>query len=309
LPKNIIPYSREEVNRCPRYLKSINAIYSIIRQHLEKNHKDKPVIDINVEVKWGAEDGFLALEFPLLFKGKIFGDTPFAVEEKDIEKEPFLAEGESCWENIERQRKGLFYAKSFISQSDGEGSVSYLNYDASHYYFLPGGDSIGNILINSVTKLEGWERFVNKAMRAEGTHRFASRLIFHKGDWRSAHIARVSQAFARKPGIIAAEGSTRCPPQEPAGSFLSLEPSNLIMTGFYREGKNFILRFYETGGRKTKARIKLPFTAKKAVKIDLQGKIITILKHGKTLKLEVRPWEIVSLSLRGRPGRPRQSER
>jgi len=37
LPKNIIPYSREEVNRCPRYLKSINAIYSIIRQHLEKN--------------------------------------------------------------------------------------------------------------------------------------------------------------------------------------------------------------------------------------------------------------------------------
>jgi len=63
LPKNIIPYSREEVNRCPRYLKSINAIYSIIRQHLEKNQK--------LKLKDLRENIGIVMQEPFLFNGTV----------------------------------------------------------------------------------------------------------------------------------------------------------------------------------------------------------------------------------------------
>ena len=249
-------------------------------------YKDEPKIEFQIDVHWMKEDGFLTLEWPVLFKGKIYGDVPFGVEEKSIENQ--IYDG-----SIERQRKNLFFAKSFVNYTDGKRSTSYLNYDATHYYTLS-DKSIGNILLNSVTHRPGWERFTNKKIIGEGEHRFVSHLIFHSGDWRRINLPGKSQSLFRKPEKILVDKVSK--EKLPCShSFFSISPSNLIMTGFYKEGRNFILRFYESHGEKTKARIEFPFVVKQAKKIDLDGKTLISLAAGKTVNLEVNGWEIVTL--------------
>ena len=84
-------------------------------------------------------------------------------------------------------------------------------------------------------------------------------------------------------------------------SFLSLEPRNLILTGFYREGNHFICRFYETEGKDTKGTLTLPFVPKKAAAVNFIGEKIkgtAILEHNK-VRFAVRPWQIITLKING----------
>ena len=255
-------------------------------------YKDEPRVEFNIEILWKKEDGFLTFEFPKLFRGKIYGDTPFCVEYKDIENEIYSEE------ILERQRNGLFFAKSFINFTNSDKSITYLNYDATHYY-IEFERSIGNILLNSFTYRTGWERFMNKIIFAEGLHNFNSHLIFHKGDWKSFNIPKISQSLIRKPEILYID-STKEQNLPPSYSFLSIKPDNLVLTGFYKENNFYILRFYETKGEKTEAEITLPLKIKSAFKINfLAKKMNSKLKiENKKIKLIVNPWEIVSIKLK-----------
>jgi alpha-mannosidase len=253
-------------------------------------YRDEPRIEFQTMVDWKKEGGFLTLEFPRIFEGKIYGDHPFGVEEKDMGREPFNKSF------IERQRKNLFFAKSFINYTDAKKSISYINYDASHYYLLT-ENSIANILINSITKTSGWERFVNRTMMAEGRHRFTSHLIFHQGDWRRYNIPAQAERFIRPVEIqhIDSKGKNSLTPQF---SFISVSPSNLITTAFYRQGNDYILRFYEAEGRETTTHIQFFQMVKKVVKTDIiNNKIGDIVPDGKNVRLKVKPSEIVTLRI------------
>lgn len=255
--------------------------------------KDEPVIEFHLKVVWAKEDGFLTLEWPLPFEGTLWGDTPFAVEEKDLSREPFGPLPASRFDNLERQRPGQFFAKSFVSHSDGARSITYFNWDATHYY-LRSEASVGNLLLNSITHRPDWERFINRSALAEGTHRFTAYLMFHPGDWRQAHLPRKAQellgGIERVPVDGAAQGRLG-----PSGSFLSLSPANLVMTALYREGDWFIVRFYEAAGEPTHAALELPFAPQCVERIDLGGNVLGSLRCGKRIGLDIRPWEIVTL--------------
>ncbi len=254
-------------------------------------YKDEARIEIHTQVDWRKEGGFLTLEFPRIFDGKIYGDYPFGVEEKNMASEPFDKSF------IERQRENLFFAKSFINHTDGKRNISYVNYDASHYYILT-DNSVGNILINSISKMTGWERFVNKTMMAEGRHRFVSHLIFHPGDWKRYNMPAQAERFIRPVEImnVDSKGKNSLAPEF---SFLSVSPSSLITTAFYRQGSDYILRFYESEGRKTTAHIQFFQRIKKVVKTDLiNNRIEDIVPEGKNIKVSVKPCEIVTIHIR-----------
>jgi len=250
-------------------------------------YKDEPRIEFQITVDWVGDDGFLTLEWPVLFRGKIYGDFPFGVEEKDIETQVYDG-------SIERQRKNLFFAKSFLNYTNGKKSVSYLNVDATHYYILL-EHAVGNILLNSVTHRPGWERYVNEKNLAEGRHTFTSHLIFHPGNWRTVKLPAVAQSLFRGPAKVWLNNLAFKGSLPPIHSFLSLSPDNLIITGFYRQGGNFILRCYESAGKNTKGRLKLPAGVKEVKKVDLEGNVLSSFKLRNTIPLEVKPREIVTL--------------
>ena len=257
-------------------------------------YKDEPKIEIETEIFWKKEDGFLTIEFPKVFKGKIYGDTPFAVEEKNIEEEIY---GDFKKVGIERQRENMFYAKSFINYTDGKKSISYINTDATHYY-VSFDKSIGNILLNGITYRPGWERFINKTAIGEGVHRFTSFLIFHAGKWNRVNLPFLSRCLLTKPEIVFAE--TQCKKSKFPGSFsfFEIKNKNLILTSFYKEKNWYFLRFYESEGKKTDTEIVFPMKVKEIYKVNFMGKKMEKLNPGREIKIKIKPWEIVTLKIK-----------
>jgi len=267
--------------------------HSVIRKILF--HKTEPRLEFQIEINWQHQDGFIVLEWPRWKESKIAGDIPFGVEEKNLTLEPFNLSSGRTWDTIERQRENLFYAKSFVSQSNGCSSLTYVNHDATGYYLL-GDKTISNILHNSVTKLTGWERFLNPGIKGLGQHRFVSHLFFLPATCRSNHLARRAQQL----GILPEKISGQCIPagKEKIKSLLSLAPGNLIFTSFYCEGQEYVLRFYETEGKKTKAIIRLARETTRIYRTNLLGKQREEIYPSNPITTRVKPWEIVTLRFR-----------
>ena len=255
-------------------------------------HKDEPRVEFHIGLTWVKEDGFLTLEWPRGTADDIYADFPFGGEVKDMDGELFGSWSEA---GIERQRKDLFVARSFVSGCDGAKSISYFNHDATHYYILF-ERSMGNILMNACTHRPGWERFENHRLMGQGQHRFVSHMLFHSGDWRRANLPRKSESLFRPPEPVFVDKMSNGPLPS-FHSFGSVSPANLIVTALYRQGRSLILRFYEAAGRRTKARIRLPFAPARIKKIDLQGRVLSPLPADKDVSLQVAPREIVTLRL------------
>ncbi|HOJ40228.1 MAG TPA: glycosyl hydrolase-related protein, partial [bacterium] len=67
---------------------------------------------------------------------------------------------------------------------------------------------------------------------------------------------------------------------------------------------DYILRFYETEGRKTTATIELGWPVFRVNQTDLRGNIIRRLPSGQTIKFSVNPWQIVTLRLQTKGASP-----
>ncbi|MBC7328277.1 GNAT family N-acetyltransferase, partial [bacterium] len=246
---------------CKGYLRKGN-IYAHEIEQVIMLYSDEGRIDFETAINWRGEDGFIAFVIPLPFEGELYGNTPFAVEKKDLNKEVYgIIEGSSA--NVERWRKGAFYAKSFLDWSNGEKGIAYISHDGDRYYILDAEDrKIYHILINSVITCDGWEKDINYQRKGIGLHRFKSSLLFHKGDWKTGRIFQQDFLLRHPPLVLFGdeiEKEERKPLLPDAYSFLALEPDNLIMTSFYEQDGIFFLRFYETMGKEVEARIKLPF--------------------------------------------------
>jgi len=80
----------------------------------------------------------------------------------------------------------------------------------------------------------------------------------HRGDWRDGDIVRAGHAF-NHPFIVV---RTEPHPGDwtPEGSFLQIDPENVVGTVLKKaeDSDDLILRFYETAGRDTMARVRLP---------------------------------------------------
>ena len=213
---------------------------------------DKPLVEFKTWIDWQGMDGFLALFSPLPFKdGKLFGDIPFGVEEKKINDEPYGEMRGLGWDNIERLRTGMFFAKSFVDYTDGLKGMALLSKDGDRYFLFDRETlSLGQILVNGILDQPGWEKFVNYQRKAIGEHTFTNYLYFHSGDWKKGNVYQEAEVIRSEPSVIYPGGlKTKNKRYLPYHSFLTLKPDNLILTAFYREDDHFICRFYETGGR------------------------------------------------------------
>jgi GNAT superfamily N-acetyltransferase len=258
-------------------------------------------------IDWRGEDGFIALVNPLPFEGELYGDTPFAVERKDLSNEIY-GPVEGSGGNIERWRKGAFFVRSFLDWSDSQKGIAYISHDGDRYFILDDEDrAIYHILINSIITCEGWERDINYQRMGIGLHRFKGSILLHEGDWREGKVYKQALLLRHSPDLIFMDGEKEKSPSPslpPTFSFLSLEPDNLVLTAFYSQKGDYYLRFYEIEGKSTEAKIQLPFRIKEAIAVDFLGNPLNdreIEIRGNEVSLKVEPWKIITLRLKPIP--------
>jgi alpha-mannosidase len=135
----------------------------------------------------------------------------------------------------------------------------------------------------------------------EGSYRFRMALYPHGGAWTERY--RDGIAFNYPLLAFVATGASRSATPLPAsGEFLRLEPANLVMTALKKneDDDSVTLRFFEAEGRaKVRAHVKLFRPIRQAWKTNLieeEPVPLTVNSDG-IVKLDVRPWEIVTLKL------------
>jgi len=126
---------------------------------------------------------------------------------------------------------------------------------------------------------------------------FEYALQLHYGDWREAEMYKYAQEYHHLPLPIEAEGNGELPQEF---SFIEISPHNLILSALKKaeDSDDVILRFFETKGEATLARIDIFRELKRVTLVDLlemEDKEIPFTRHG--FMLQVNPFEIVTVKL------------
>jgi alpha-mannosidase len=268
--------------------------------------KDQARIEFRLTCHWRGGDGFLAALWPTPIEGKLETDVNFGAEVKELDAIRYGTIEGHLSNNIERMREGAFYARSFVSVSDGNRGVTHVSHDGDRYYIRDkDAGTVAHILINSVRAVDtGWEKHVNYQRDALMRHTFSWSLVFHKGDWRAAGMARMAAALRRAPEVLAPHGAPEADLHSQA-SFLSVEPSNVMLSAFYQEGETTLLRVWETEGRECEMVVELPFAPLTAAVVDLNGDWLPDeappVLEGTTLRLPLRAWQVATVKLMRNP--------
>jgi alpha-mannosidase len=175
--------------------------------------------------------------------------------------------------------------------SDARHGLSLLN-DCKYGY-----DAHGSVLRLSLLRSPEWP----DPHADEGTHEFTYSLLPHSGGWREVGTVRAAYELNTPLRAVAAQSHTGTLPG--VHSFVALEPANLVLTAMKQaeDDADLILRFYESAGQKTEARITLPPNVEEVREANLMEQPGERLpSDGKTVTVAVNPWEIKTLRLRFR---------
>ena len=130
------------------------------------------------------------------------------------------------------------------------------------------------------------------------SHTFEYAVQPHSGDWRQAEMYKQAQEFHHLPLAIQADSSGDLAPEL---SFLEISPNNLILSALKKaeDTDEVILRFFETKGESTEAKVELFRAIKRLTLVDLLEREVCELPFERNkFGLEVKPFEIVTLKLK-----------
>ena len=120
----------------------------------------------------------------------------------------------------------------------------------------------------------------------------------HDGDWRQAEMYKQAQEFHHLPIAVQAEGNGDLAPEL---SFIEISPNNLVLSALKKaeDSDEVILRFFETKGEATEARVEVFREIKRLTLVDLlerEERALPFTRFG--FVLAVKPFEIVTLKLK-----------
>jgi hypothetical protein len=125
---------------------------------------------------------------------------------------------------------------------------------------------------------------------------FREALIPH-GTWSNSERLRSAIAFNTPMlGYVQTCHEAQLPGTQ---SWLSVKPSGPIVSGFYRDGKDLIVRMYDVDGSRAQTRLDVPWPLASARIEDLRGKPLRDLHLGKGgVEVPIAPYQIVTVRLR-----------
>src|SRR5829696_1048727 len=134
----------------------------------------------------------------------------------------------------------------------------------------------------------------------EGEHHFTYSLFPHEGDWTEAGV--VGEAFALNSPLCVAEATPDTGELPPESSLAAVEGVALALGSLKRaeDGRGVILRLYEPHGARGKSILRFMGEIKRAERVNLLEEAADetrLTTEGSTLRVEVRPFEVLTLRL------------
>ncbi len=258
-------------------------------------YKDIPRIEFTTRIDNKYPNIRLRVKFDTGIERKsYFRETQFGVVSEPTEH--FVKAGDS-WRS---EPSGIPNFMSWFDISDGVRGITFMNKGLPAVEIIK--DSLYITLLRSVNELSadgiaGPFAPTPDALELK-SYTFEYALQLHDGDWRQAEMYKQAQEFHHLPIAIQAEGNGDLAPEL---SFIEISPKNLILSALKKaeDSDEVILRFFETKGEATLARVEVFREIKSVTLVDLlerEDKEIPFTKRG--FVLQVNPFEIVTLKLR-----------
>jgi len=257
-------------------------------------YRDIPRIEFVTRIDNNYPNVRLRVRFDTGIDRKLyFRETQFGVIAEPTE---FLTKVGEHWES-EPSRIPNFL--SWFDISDGVRGITFMNKG------LPAVVIMHNLVYVTLLRSVG-------GLSADGTagplvptpdalelkpYTFEYAVQLHEGDWRQAEMYKQAQEFHHLPIAVQAEGNGDLPPEF---SFIEISPNNLILSALKKaeDSDEVILRFFETKGEPTQARVEIFREIKRVTLVDLlerEEREVPFTRRGFILK--VKPFEIVTLKL------------
>lgn len=257
-------------------------------------------LDFLTRVYCAGANGFFGLVFDLPFAGNLEVDIPFGLESRNPDEQVYAHNLPEGYQNIERHRDKQFWARSLASFSDGTQGLSLITADGDKYWTYDAATRrLRHILFTPLTDDKpGWEQWVTKSRCALGWHEFRHRLVFHDGDGRQADLPGLSDRLRLPLLPIKPLGPAHAPGGD-SGDQLALSPRSVRLSAFYSDPAGTVVRVYESAGAAARATFALPqdFSAATKTDFNLEPLAGEVRLTGRTLELDLRPWEIATVLL------------
>ncbi|HTX18923.1 MAG TPA: glycoside hydrolase family 38 C-terminal domain-containing protein [Bacteroidota bacterium] len=199
-------------------------------------------IDFRTDVDWWEEHTMLKVAFPLSIEDTL---ATYEIPYGSIQRSTQMR---NSWETAKVEVPDARWAD--VSQSDY--GVSLVNNSKYGY------DIKGKTMRLSLLRSPRWP----DPTADRGKHSIEYSIYPHSGTWREANTEAVGYDF-NNPLIVRMTTPHRGKLAE-SGSFVKLEPSNLVLTTMKKEekGDGWIVQWYDTQGKESEAVLTLPFIPK-----------------------------------------------
>lgn len=280
----------------------INRVYQEIVLYKGKRH-----IDFNVTIDcMDSSTGFFSADFPSDKETKIVADIPFGIEERDIMKEPYGRLTERPEDNIERiSNKGLFYAKSWIHYCLAEYGNALISENCGNYFKFDENAGAVSVILTRVFDYKNcsdWMKHSHPSVDCRGRNHFKYSVCMNVKEEELYSVMKLAKEKAFKLDVTTKLGQLDGVSYPCDLSMLDMLGDSVMISAFYKEGDQFILRVYEGNGKKARLKIKSYVKLDSVRAVDFLGcpvdrNEVILSSDGCIFETDISPWEIVNLAL------------
>ncbi len=294
------------VRACVETVKTWGKSRFIERTYLYRSY---PRIDYDMEVHWletgsdSTDSPMLRAVFPLAMENsEFYSQVPFDVVERPVDGKingkpaPSWQKHEDVYGITAEVNDGQEVpAQKWVDVSDGKVGIALLNKTKYGHSF-----SKGDLRITLLRAAGAPDIYPNL-----GKFNISYALYPHAGDWKNGVWAEGEDfnipVYAAEPPSLALVKAHSSRPEE--ASFFSIDAGNVTLTGMKRaeDGNELIVRLAEVEGKATTFNLTIPLNIVKArrlnlIELPLVNKSAPEI-NGRSVKLEIRPKEIITLGL------------
>jgi alpha-mannosidase len=270
-----------------------------------------PRIDYDMEIHWletgsdSTDSPMLRAIFPIsMDQSKFYSQVPFDVVERPVDGKingkdaPSTLKSQSNVYGVDAEMTDgqEVPAQKWVDVSDGKVGIALLNKTKyGHSYHN------GNLRLTLMRAAGNPDIYPNL-----GKFTISYALYPHAGDWKNQVWAEGDNynipVYAAEPPSLALAKNHASRPEE--DSFFSVNKPNVIMTGMKQseESDELIVRLVEIEGKETVAELTVPVTVKSVRRLNiLEFPLMNATPPettGKTIKLKLKPHEIVTLGIK-----------
>lgn len=217
----------------------------------------------------GAE-GYFTADFAADPGTPIQVDIPFGVEGRELGGESFST--------LERGNPGQFYGKTWAAfRSSGMATAIVAEDTYIFYHHDTERDLIAHTLHRCMPlhNKAGWVQNIHPSLEGKGKHSFAYSLYVAAEEGKYGELAQYAKSrvhpLETAPVMYRAAGDGAGGGASLHRSFLSTNAEHVLISAFYKEGEDYIVRLYEAEGKPAALEIAFPVRLEEAERVDLLG--------------------------------------